>query len=108
MKEVNAYREGKKYSHKEAAKQIQQSANKKPLTKSPFVIEFEYGTKGEGYWTYEHMSVQFEDCVDCIKVLYPQYDFIFLFDHSCGYDRQCPDGLSANQMKKNMEEMCCK
>ena len=46
------------------------------------------------------MTLQFEDCVDCVKVLYPQYDFLFLFDHSCRHDRQRPDGLSANRMNK--------
>jgi hypothetical protein len=39
------------------------------------------------------MVLQMEDCVDVVTVLYPEYDFIFLFDHSCGHDRKRPDGL---------------
>jgi hypothetical protein len=47
------------------------TANKSPLTDNPFMREFEYGAKGEGYWSYEHMVIQLEDCIDCLKVLYP-------------------------------------
>jgi hypothetical protein len=39
---------------------------KKTLTKSPFVFEFEYGANGKGYWVYEHMVLQLEDCIDCL------------------------------------------
>jgi len=45
---------------------------KTALTSSPFVLEFEYGANAEGYWVYEHMVLQLEDCVDCLKVLYPE------------------------------------
>lgn len=44
------------------------------------------------------MVLQVEDCIDCLKVLYPQYDFLFLFDHSCGHDRGQTDGLNAKRM----------
>jgi hypothetical protein len=44
----------------------------------PNVVSFELGVNNEGYWTYNHMSVQFEDCVDCLKVVYPHFDFVFL------------------------------
>ncbi len=49
---------------------------------------------------YEHMVLQLEDCVDCLKVLYPQHDFLFLLDHSCGHDRQRVDGLNIENMNK--------
>lgn len=29
------------------------------------------------------------------------FDYLFLFDHSCGHDRMRPDGLSANLMNVN-------
>jgi len=57
-------------------------AKKKPLTSDPFVRYFEYGTDLEGYWNYQHMVLQVEDCCDVITNLYPQYDFLFLVDHS--------------------------
>jgi hypothetical protein len=40
------------------------------------VIEFEYGTNGDGYWVYEHMVLQVEDCMDCLTVLYPEHDLV--------------------------------
>mmetsp|Transcript_26808 Transcript_26808/g.33053 ORF Transcript_26808/g.33053 Transcript_26808/m.33053 type:complete len:391 (+) Transcript_26808:1059-2231(+) len=65
-----------------------------------FVSELEYGSNKEGYWTYDNMVLQLEDCIDCIKCLYPDYDFMFLFDHSNGHDRLQPNGLSINKVRK--------
>jgi hypothetical protein len=76
------------------------TVKEQPLQSSPFVVEFEYGANAEGYWTYDHMVLQFEDCVDVVKVLYPEYDYMFLFYHSCGHDRKRPDGLCVNSMRK--------
>ncbi len=73
---------------------------KKALTDTLFVHYFEYGANGEGYWVYEHMVLQLEDCTDCLTVLYPEYDFLFLLDQSCGHDRQKEDGLNVEQMNK--------
>jgi hypothetical protein len=31
------------------------------------------------------LILQFEDCIDVVKTLWPElFDFVFLFDHSCG------------------------
>jgi len=45
------------------------------------------------------MVLQVEDVVDCLKILYPQHDAVFMFDHSCGHDRSQPDGLNARRMR---------
>ena len=103
--------------------------DKKPLTldKSPFLVFIEHGENREGYWAYNNMVVlQFEDAVDVLKVMYPEFDagdvlkviypefdagdvlkvihpefdFVFLFDHSAGLARQRPDGLNQHQMNK--------
>jgi hypothetical protein len=47
------------------------------------------------------MVLQLKDCVDALKVLYPQYQFLFLFDHSCGHNRQKEDGLNVERMTKS-------
>ncbi len=39
--------------------------------------------------------------MDCLKVLFPQFQYLFLFDHSCGHDRQREDGLNVENMSKN-------
>jgi hypothetical protein len=44
--------------------------------------------------------LQLEDCVDCLQALFPQFDFLFLFDHSNGHDRTKPDGLSTTRIRK--------
>ena len=100
LQKVNEFRVGKKYSDELAAMDKRGTSAKQPLDSSPFVVQFEYGINSEGYWTYDHMVLQFEDCVDVVKVLYPEYDYIFLFDHSCGHDRKRPDGLCANSIRK--------
>jgi hypothetical protein len=76
------------------------NATKKPFISSPFVIEFNYGAQDEGYWCYEHMVSQLEDCIDCLHVLHPEFVYLFLLDHSCGHDRQCEDRLNAERMAK--------
>ena len=100
LEKVNKKREGAKYSDEEAAKKITGNTMKAPLTQSPFVVEFEYGANSQGYWDYDHMILQFEDCIDVVKTLHPEFDFLFLFDHSCGHDRQRPDGLSVTKVNK--------
>jgi hypothetical protein len=42
-----------------------------------------------------------EDCVDCLKFLYPDFDFLFLFDHSSGHAKRSENSLSAKDMKAN-------
>jgi hypothetical protein len=66
---VNEFRRGKSYSDELAAMDKRGTSAKQPLDSSPFVVQFEYGINSEGYWTYDHMVLQFEDCVDVVKVL---------------------------------------
>jgi len=73
---------------------------KPPLTNSPFVRWFEYGAGNEGYWYYQQMVLHFEDCVNVLKVLYPDFDFLLLFDHLCRHDKQKEDGLNVERMRK--------
>jgi hypothetical protein len=55
----------------------------------------------QGYWDYDHIIIQFENCIDVVKTLHPKFDSLFLFDHSCGNDRQQPDGLSVPKVNKS-------
>jgi hypothetical protein len=76
--------------------------DKKPkLTSSPFVKFLQYGVNNDGYWSYEDMILQLEDCVDCLLTLFPHFEYYFLFDHSNGHDRMKPDGLCINKCNKN-------
>jgi hypothetical protein len=101
LEKVNEAREGKHCSDEDAAKKIKgNSSMKDPLTQSPFVVEFEHGANNQGHWDYDHMIIQFEDCVDIVKTLHPDFKCAFLFYHSWGHDRQQPDGLSAPKVNK--------
>ena len=56
------------------------------------------GVNNEGYWNSQHMAIQFEDVVDCLKVLHPNYEFVFLFDHSQGHNWKRKGGLDVWNM----------
>jgi len=105
IQKINQFRSEKRplYAEAESAIKINGTAVKQPLTDSPFVLFFEYGYGygKEGYWTYDHMCLQFEDCIDAIQALYPEFDTVWLFDHSCGHDRGRGDGLSVGNMRVN-------
>jgi hypothetical protein len=104
LDEINRERskeENKYYSDKDAAFVRNGSEIKPKLTSSPFVHQFEYGNNLDGYWTYDCMILQLEDCIDCLKVLYPSFQFCFLFDHSNGHDQMQPNGLNARRVNKN-------
>jgi hypothetical protein len=89
LQQINTYRANKDYADHDAAVAAKDEggARKKDLKASPFNCEFEYGANKEGYWTYNHLYVQFEECLNFLTVLYPEFDYVFLFDHSCGHDR---------------------
>jgi hypothetical protein len=99
LAQVTEMQVGKSYEDAESANAKCGSANKMPITESPFIREFKYGSKGEGYWNYEHMVIQLEDHIDCLKVLHPEYDFVFLLDHSCSRDRQDKKNFGGRQKK---------
>jgi hypothetical protein len=92
---------GEKYADEAAVIAKRGIAEKKDLKHSPFVIEFKYGANNEGYWPYKHMVLHLEDCVDCVKVLALQFHYLFLFDHSCGHDKQREDRLNIKNMTKS-------
>ncbi|KAG7367752.1 hypothetical protein IV203_030423 [Nitzschia inconspicua] len=98
LQKVNEQRLNKTYWDGEAALEVLKSTSKPPLTASPFVRKLLIGINNEGYWNSNHMAVQFEDVVDCLKVLYPSHEFVFLFDHSQGHNRKRKGALDVNNM----------
>ncbi len=47
------------------------------------------------------MAIHLEDAVDCLNFLRPQFDFVFLFDHSQGHARKKDGALDANNMSRS-------
>ena len=39
-----------------------------------------------------------DDCIQVLKYLYSQFEYMFLFDHSNGHDRMKPNGLNINKI----------
>ena len=79
---INKKRENESYIDEKAAIEVYGNPKKQKLTSSPFTRYMEYGSNKEGYWNYDHMIVQMDDCVQVLKHLYPQFEYVFLFDHS--------------------------
>ena len=101
LKIVNDYRRNKFYCDEKAATAKHGKIEKEDLKISPFKRYIQYGNMHEGYWSYEDMIIQVEDCVDCLKALHGDtYDYMFLFDHSNGHDRLSPDALSPTLIRK--------
>jgi hypothetical protein len=57
---------GKTYTDLQAANEILKTHHKPLLTESPFIKYLFIGANNEGYWNSFHMSLQFEDVVDCL------------------------------------------
>ncbi|KAI2496123.1 hypothetical protein MHU86_18400 [Fragilaria crotonensis] len=106
LDKVNFERQGanKPYVDKHAAIKILKSTQKSLPTESPLVQYLYIGANNKGFWNSFHMSLQFEDVVDCLQVLYPDFDFVFLFDHSQGHGKKRDGALSAMHTFECTEE----
>ena len=100
LKEINESRHGKDYFDTTAATAVNGNTQKNELTESPFLVLFEYGGD-RGYWTGNHMILQVEDCIDCLRVLNnDRYRYAFLFDRSSGHAKKRIGGLDVGAMNK--------
>ena len=71
------------------------------LTESPFVWSLLIGASKGGYWNTFHVELQFEDTVDCLKILNPELELVFLFDQSQEHARKKDGALDANNMSRS-------
>jgi len=101
LDEVNYSRRGTEYVDKVAATQILSTTAKPPLKESPFVRSLLIGATKGGYWNSFHMAIQLEDVVDCLTILRPGFNFVFLFDHSQGHARKKDGALDASSMSRS-------
>jgi hypothetical protein len=100
---INLLRQGKKYADEESATSLFGHAKKAKLETSPFIRSLEIGMRKEGYWTYKHMVIQLEDCVDCVRYVCEKrgwkFDIGFELDHSSGHAHTRPNGLSVSDLR---------
>jgi len=81
--------------------EIYQVLNKPSLQALPFLQTITIGVSNDGYWTPYHMAIQLKDCVDCLKILFPDYNFLVLFDHSQGHSKKHIRSLQAAHVNLN-------
>ena len=74
---VNIKRQNTKYSDTMATKLANGKAEKHPIKTSPFIRTLEYGQNKYEYWSYDHTTIQLEDCIDVLKCQFPDSNFIF-------------------------------
>ena len=98
LKRINEKRQGKKYKSKDDANLLFNSELKPPLEDDPTLRFFRSGRNCDGFWTSSHMKIQVEDIIDVLQELYPEFDFLFLFDQSSGHTKMKHDGLNADKM----------
>ena len=67
------------YIDEQASRKVLGTMNKSDLKESPLVKCLYIGASNEVYWNTFHTSVQFEDVVDCLQVLYPGFEFVFFY-----------------------------
>ena len=69
---VNEFRKNVRpnYIDEDAAKTVHGNSKGKPALKTtPFLVLFDYGKNAEGYWNYNRMVLQLEDCHDVFDAL---------------------------------------
>ena len=71
---------------------------KEILTSDPCLKFFHSGANFEGYWNSSQTKLQLEDTIDILTEVYPNHDFLFLFDQSSGHTKMREDGLNINKM----------
>ena len=77
LKKINESRRGKDYFDTTAATAVNGHTKKTELTESLLLVTFEFGGE-RGYWTGNHMILQVEDCIDCLRIMYnDQYRYVF-------------------------------
>jgi hypothetical protein len=96
ISKINRYRHKKpEYVSHESSLYINNTLLKEDITdNSPFLQFFDVGVDKQGYWNYNHMSLQTEDITDCLQALFPDHDFVFIFDQSSGHAHKRKNGLS--------------
>ena len=65
---------------------------------NPFLRLLEFGANKDGYWNGSHFNIQVENMIDCLEVMYPDFDHIILADQSSGHTRKRIGGCDITKM----------
>ena len=81
------------YKSEADAMLINGTVKKKDCTNDSLLCYFKSGVNREGYWNSLPDKLQLEDVHDCLTVLYPAFDFMFLYGQLAGYTKTRADSL---------------
>ena len=95
---INHQRKGNKYVSEEDAFLVRNDKYKNEIKTDPCLRYFNVGINKDGYWNNSHMKIQLEDVCDCLSVIFPSFEFVFLFDQSSGHIKKRNDGLVASRL----------
>ena len=99
LEAINRLRKKTTYISKDSALNVYGSNKKKPFHDHHQLVRyFDVGINDEGYWNYDHMCLQNEDCFDILRVVFPKYDYVLLMDQSSGHGKRAGDSLHAPSM----------
>ena len=75
--------------------------NKQVIPDDPLLRHFKCDIHRDGYLNSSYTKLQIEDVLDIITLIFPQFDFMFLFDQSSGHMKCREDGLIVNKMNSS-------
>ena len=90
---INTNRKDTKYLSSNDSLLIDTTDDKQPLSDDPSLRYFKAGINRTGYWINSHAKVQLKDWVDCLKKIFPQFDFMFEYDQSSRHTKVKCDRL---------------
>ena len=99
---INDRRSKQKYKSTFAAGLVLHDSDQKPdisEAEDPLLKFFCYCNNHNGYWSRNHMKLQLEDVFDALAVVYPQFNFVFLFFQLSGHTKKKVDRLSISRME---------
>ena len=95
---INTNRKDTKYLSSNDSLLIDTTDNKQSLSDDPSLRYFKAGINRTGYCINSHAKVQLKDLVDCLKEIFPQFDFIFEYNQSSGHTKVKGDRLVESNM----------
>ena len=96
---ISKKHKNKVYGRNDSAMSVYGSHRKNKLIDTHQMIRyFDMEVQDDGYWNFNHMALQNEDCVDVLREMYPSYDIYLLMNQSSSHGNHAPDALHTSSM----------
>lgn len=77
---------------------IRSDDKKGDIIDDPLIRYFRDDVNKEGYGTPSHAKLQLEDIMDFLVVIFPLFDFLFVYDQSSGHTKLQENGFVASNV----------